>query len=64
VSIEKAKNVLSFHPEHDVKSIVGDLVENMDKYSDWDNPAYSNIATFRQLDNGVALQSMGSLTER
>src|SRR5271170_5764639 len=43
VSIEKAANVLSFHPAGSVKSIMNNLIENMDKFSDWDNPAYSNI---------------------
>src|SRR5206468_273320 len=31
VSIEKAKNVLSFHPAGDVRSIVATLIDNMDK---------------------------------
>jgi nucleoside-diphosphate-sugar epimerase len=52
VSFEKARNVLSFHPRHDVRSIVRNLVANMDKFSDWDNPLYYNIETFRLLDNG------------
>jgi len=50
VSFEKARNVLSFHPRHDVRSIVRNLIEHMDKFSDWDNPLYSNIQTFRALD--------------
>src|ERR1700677_4006427 len=40
VSIEKAKNVLSFHPSGDIKSIIGSLVDNMEKFKDWDNPLY------------------------
>ena len=43
VSIEKAKTVLSFHPADDVKSIVANLIDNMDKFADWGNPLYSNI---------------------
>jgi hypothetical protein len=39
--------VLSFHPRHDVRSIVHNLIENMDKFSDWDNALYYNILTFR-----------------
>ena len=54
VSFEKAKNVLSFHPRHDVSSIVGHLIENMDKFSDWDNPLYYNISTFKQLETANA----------
>lgn len=34
VSIEKAEAVLSFKPAHDVKFIVKDLIDNMDKWSD------------------------------
>jgi hypothetical protein len=47
VSIQKAENVLSFHPNHDVKSIVRNLIEHMDKFQDWDNPQYYNILTRR-----------------
>jgi nucleoside-diphosphate-sugar epimerase len=53
VSFEKAKTVLSFHPQHDVRNIVGHLIKHKDKFSDWDNPAYSNIQTFRQIENGI-----------
>ncbi|MDE3108566.1 MAG: SDR family oxidoreductase, partial [Acidobacteriota bacterium] len=58
VSIEKAKNVLSFHPSHDLKSIVMNLIDNMDRFQDWDNPLYSNIATFKTIDNGVEIHAM------
>ncbi len=58
VSVEKAANVLSFHPTGSVKSIVASLVENMDKFRDWDNPAYSNIATFQQIETSVEIHSM------
>jgi nucleoside-diphosphate-sugar epimerase len=58
VSTEKAANVLSFHPTGNVKSIVDNLIENSDKFRDWDNPLYSNILTFRELDNKVEIPSM------
>ena len=58
VSIEKAANVLSFHPHGSVKSIVGNLIQNMAKFSDWDNPAYSNIQMFKQIDNEIEVQAM------
>jgi nucleoside-diphosphate-sugar epimerase len=58
VSIERAKNVLSFHPRCDLKSIVGDLVDNMDKFQDWDNPSYSNIATFKAIENSIEMQTL------
>ena len=60
VSIEKAKNVLSFHPSHDLKSIVADLIENMDKFQDWDDPLYSNIGTFRSIERGIEMQAMAT----
>ncbi len=53
VSFEKAKNVLSFHPRNDVSTIVGHLIENMDKFSDWDNPLYYNISTFKLLETAT-----------
>jgi nucleoside-diphosphate-sugar epimerase len=58
VSTEKAKNVLSFHPAGDVKSIVMNLADNMTKFQDWDNPLYSNIATFKTLDNELEIHDM------
>ncbi|HLW53834.1 MAG TPA: NAD(P)-dependent oxidoreductase [Candidatus Angelobacter sp.] len=47
VSIERARNVLSFHPHHDVRWIVRNLLENAPKFSDWDNPNYYNIQVFK-----------------
>jgi len=58
VSTEKAANVLSFHPAGSVRSIVNNLIDNMDKFHDWDNPAYSNIQTFRQIENGIEVHDM------
>jgi nucleoside-diphosphate-sugar epimerase len=49
VSIEKAKKVLSFHPKNDVETIIKDLVENMDKFKDFDNPIYYNIRVFKNI---------------
>src|SRR6185312_7531768 len=49
VSVEKAANVLSFHPSGNVKSIVANLIDNKEQFQDWDNPAYSNIHTFKQV---------------
>jgi nucleoside-diphosphate-sugar epimerase len=55
VSLEKARNVLSFKPRHDVRDIVKNLIENMDKFKDFDNPRYYNIQVFRALDDGKTL---------
>src|SRR5260221_9739125 len=60
VSIERAKNILSFHPHHDVKSVVRNLIEHMPKCSDWDNPNYYNIQVFKTLDAGNGSKLMGS----
>src|SRR5277367_5107663 len=61
VSIEKAKNVLSFHPADDLKSIVNNLIDNMDKFQDWENPMYSNIGTFRGIEHGVEIHGMSKV---
>ncbi|HTV14859.1 MAG TPA: SDR family oxidoreductase [Acidobacteriaceae bacterium] len=50
VSIERAKTVLSFHPHQSVQSIVRNLIDNMDKCSDWNNPNYYNIRVFKELE--------------
>ena len=49
VSIEKAKKVLSFHPKHDVETIIEDLVENREKFQDFNNPVYYNIQVFKKI---------------
>lgn len=50
VSIDKARKVLSFHPHFDVPAIVRELAANLDRFRDFDNPAYYNIRVFKQLD--------------
>lgn len=49
VSTEKARNVLSFKPTHDVDSIVHELYEHLDEFKDFDNPNYYNIEVFKSL---------------
>src|ERR1700739_2172549 len=61
VSIEKAKNVLSFHPAGDLKSIVKNLIDNMEKFQDWDNPMYSNMATFKGIESGIEIHAMAKV---
>jgi nucleoside-diphosphate-sugar epimerase len=60
VSIDKAKNVLSFHPQSDVRGIVRQLIAEMEKFSDWDNPAYHNIQVFRKLNNTISNHALGT----
>lgn len=64
VSTEKAMNVLSFHPSEDVKSIVVQLINNLDKFRDWENPSYSNIASFRQLESGIETYALEKVLAR
>lgn len=64
VSIAKASNVLSFHPAEDVRSIVGSLVDNMDKFQDWDNPMYSNIQAFKKLESEIEVHSLSGAQGR
>lgn len=58
VSTQKAANVLSFHPTSDVRSIVYNLVDNFKKFQDLDNPQYSNIQTFKKIENGITIHDM------
>lgn len=51
VNVEKAINVLSFKPKHDVDSIVDDLIAHKDKFKDFENPNYYNIKVFENLKN-------------
>jgi nucleoside-diphosphate-sugar epimerase len=62
VSTEKAENVLSFHANHNVKAIVKNLIENMDKFQDWDNPQYYNIDTLKLLSAKNALRALAEVT--
>jgi len=55
VSIEKARTILSFKPRYEVRDIVNDLVKNMERFKDFDNPAYYNIKTFVSLDQKAGL---------
>jgi nucleoside-diphosphate-sugar epimerase len=49
VSIEKAKNVLSFKPRYDVEKIVKELAENLGGLTDLNDDKYYNIRVFKKL---------------
>ena len=49
VSNEKAITTLSFKPKHDVAAIVDNLIVNMDRFKNFDDPNYYNISVFKQL---------------
>jgi nucleoside-diphosphate-sugar epimerase len=59
VSFDKAKNVLSFHPQYDIRSIICELVKHMEKFSDWENPVYYNIQMFKSQENGIENYGLG-----
>ncbi|MBN2143017.1 MAG: NAD(P)-dependent oxidoreductase [Candidatus Aureabacteria bacterium] len=50
VSIEKARNILSFKPRHDIESIVNDLLDNKEQFKELNNPEYYNILVFKELE--------------
>lgn len=49
VTNEKAVTTLSFKPKHDVTAILNNLIVNVDKFKDFDNPNYYNIHVFKKL---------------
>ena len=49
VSTEKIMDVLDFKPLNTIDSIVKELIENLDKFSDFDNDSYYNINVFRKI---------------
>jgi nucleoside-diphosphate-sugar epimerase len=50
VSVEKAQKILSFKPRHTVDSIVRHLIKHYEKFKDFDNPDFYNIAVFKSLE--------------
>ena len=50
VSIDKAANVLSFHPQGSVKKIVSQLIANLDQFGDFSDIGYYNISTLKALE--------------
>lgn len=49
VSIEKARNLLSFKPRYDIDGIVQDLIVHYDRFKDLRNKQYYNIEVFRSM---------------
>ena len=49
VSIDKARNVLSFKPRYDIDGIVQDLINNFEKFKDLKNESYYNIEVFKSI---------------
>ena len=53
VSYQRAMNMLSYKPDHDVRAIVESLVKNVKKFDDFDNPNFYNIRIFKELKQTV-----------
>jgi nucleoside-diphosphate-sugar epimerase len=49
VDCEKAEKFLNFKPQYKTEHIIKDLIENCDEFFDWDNDAYYNINTFKNI---------------
>lgn len=49
VTVEKARNILSFKPKRGAEAIVEELIKNLDTFKDFDNPNYYNIEVFKNL---------------
>jgi len=56
VSVEKAINILSFKPRHDVESILENLCDNLEKFKDFQNPNYYNIQVFKTINPSIKFQ--------
>lgn len=64
VTFEKAQKVLSYHPQHDVRDIVRGLVEHCRDITDFDDPTYYNIATFKSLDERAVVAPLAPAPAR
>jgi nucleoside-diphosphate-sugar epimerase len=49
VSIQKARNILSYKPRYDIEGIVQDLIDNFDKFKDLKKKTYFNIEVFKSI---------------
>jgi nucleoside-diphosphate-sugar epimerase len=52
VTVEKARNILSFKPKRGAEQIVEDLITHQDEFKDFDNANYYNIEVFKALMSG------------
>ena len=49
VSFERAETVLGFKPAHNIRDIVHELVDNVSRIQNWEDPRYYNIETFKAM---------------
>jgi nucleoside-diphosphate-sugar epimerase len=52
VTVDKARNILSFKPKRSAEHIVMNLIDNLGAFKDFDNPNYYNIEVFKSLKGG------------
>ena len=50
VSIERARNMLSYKPRSDIEAIVQDLIDNFDSFNDLKKKSYYNIEVFKSIN--------------
>ena len=50
VSIERARNMLSYKPRSDIEAIVQDLIDNFDSFKDLKKKSYYNIEVFKSIN--------------
>ncbi|MDE1848528.1 MAG: NAD-dependent epimerase/dehydratase family protein [Nanoarchaeota archaeon] len=53
VSIEKARTILGFKPQHRIQDIIDDLFTNQEKFLDFENKSYYNIKIFQELEKEI-----------
>lgn len=63
VSLQKAQDVLSFKPQFAVADVVAELARHVNEFGDFTSPTYYNITTFRAIDDGRTLATIGSARE-
>jgi nucleoside-diphosphate-sugar epimerase len=52
VTVEKARNILSFKPKRGAEQIVADMITHQDEFKDFDTANYYNIEVFKALMSG------------
>ena len=55
VSTDKAKKLLGFAPKNGVEDIVKDLINNLEKFSEFSNPEFYNIEVFKKIKSDSLL---------
>jgi len=59
--VARVTSALLFHHQHDIRSIVRNLIENMGQCKDWDNPRYYKSQVFKALAESSYSGAMGAV---